>query len=151
MFSRGAVPARSLRSRRCRVAPRTSSDGGCAPWPPSRSARSLDWDCGLPHGSMFFWRSTARFRGRDHGAGGAGMDAARSKLRQVEPAQGGNLHREPHSSAGNRKSTFFVPSHYSGWILMILEASPMFCQIRALATAVLLLAKHAVLYGFTSW
>ena len=41
-------------------------------------------------------------------AGGAGMNAVRSKLRQVEHAQGGNLHWEPHFGAACRKSTFFA-------------------------------------------
>ena len=62
-------------------------------------------------GSTFSGRSTARFLGRADGAGGAGTDAARGKLRKVEPAQGGNLRWESHFSAAARKSTFFCGSH----------------------------------------
>ncbi len=77
-------PTVSLYSLRSRVAPRTSSGRGCAPRPPDHSIGSLDQNRVLPHGSVICPRSTVRFLGNGHGACGADIDVARSKLRNVK-------------------------------------------------------------------
>ena len=112
----------SLYSLRGRVAPRTSSGRGCAPRPPDHSIGSLDQNRVLPHGSVICPRSTMRFLGKGHGAGGADIDVARSKLRNVKrcterkPALGASF------GAALRKSTFSEGSAKSGGIKLLAEA-----------------------------
>jgi len=63
-----------------------------------------------------------RFLGKGHGAGGADIDVAGSKLRNVKrctrrkPAPGAAF------CAGDRKSTFSVTSDKFGWIKLPAEA-----------------------------
>ena len=55
------------------------------------------------------------------------------------------------SALGPEKVLSFGPTRYSGRNPTVWEGCSMVCQIGVSATAILLLATHAVLYGFTSW
>ncbi len=74
------------RCTRCGVAlPRAPHRAAAAPrgHPTTRQGHSIRIAF-LPHGSVICPRSTVRFLGKGHGAGGADIDVARSKLRNVK-------------------------------------------------------------------